>query len=396
MNGLETGDGLQASLDKIKTIGKSLFRKKRRVSVGIDVGSTSVKVVELERKNKKIVLKNYAIAKSSEELIKPGTSGVISDVAASVVKKTLQEAGIKTDLANVSVPSFASLVTSIEVPPMPDNEIEQAIRLEAPKYIPVPLSEVVYGWQIVNDDLESPTQKEEAQEKSEGAGKSPVIKGGEQPKRKKRILVVAIMKDISAKYEQVFQKSGQTIDSLEIDSFSLVRSLIGNDKKCYIVIDVGYKVSNIMIVSNKNILINRTVDIAGDRITKVISQGMNIDETRAEQFKIQNGAGAGSSQGENVALQVLNVLASEIKRTTSVFKDTFPQIVPEGIILSGGGSKMKGLGAYLEKEVGLKTIIGNPLSKIAFPEKISNVIVDYSPYLSVAIGLAMLGFEDKE
>ncbi|MEA1925924.1 MAG: pilus assembly protein PilM [Patescibacteria group bacterium] len=381
-----SGGSTLSSFEGVKTRLKHSFFGENRTSIGIDVGNSSVKVVELERKNDSLALKNYAIALGKEELIKPGTLGVISGTAGVMVKRTLENSGIRPRRMNVAVPSFSSLITTIEIPEMSQNEIEQVIQKEAPKYIPVRLSEVVYGWQII-EDIISPTALKDD-------GRRNQLSGGKVIRRRKNIhvLMVAIMKEISDQYNSVFSSSGLTIDSLEIDSFSLTRSLIGNDTGAFLILDIGHKVCNIIIVSNKNILLNRTIDVAGDRVTKVIAKALNISNERAEKLKIEQGLNIGG-EGMNMVVQTIGILTREIQRTREALAEKYPEVNIGKIILSGGGSKLKGLKEFIENEVKIETVLGNPFKTIIYPEQIKDTIAKHSPTLSIAVGLAVLGFE---
>jgi type IV pilus assembly protein PilM len=368
------GGDIMDSLKSFGGFGGSMFQKS--VSVGIDVGSRSVKIVELGRKKDKLFLKDFTIVKTKADLIKAGTSGVISGDATDVLNKIVKTTKLNDDKVNVSVPSFSSLITTIEIPKMPKREIEKVVQIEAPKYIPVDLDDVVYGWQIVDD----------GGDEDYDSGKPSTI----------RVMVVAIMKEISGQYENVFSEAGFEIESLEIDSFSLQRGLVGSVTGCHVILDVGHKVSNILIVCDGNILLNRTIDVAGERITKAVARGMNIDDERAEQYKIENGVGGAVGQDGGVISQMLNVLVSEIVQTIEVFKETYPKKEPESIILSGGGAYMKGLEKFIADESGIKAELGNPFFDVELPEAGKDNLLRYGPLLSVSIGLAKLSFEEKK
>ena len=101
--------------------------------MGVDISSQSIKLIELSRKNDRLILTNYAYAKTDESLVKIGAPGVLSDMAGKVLSKSLEASKIKAKEVNVAVPSFSSLVTVFEIPRMSEKEIDQAIRVEAPK-----------------------------------------------------------------------------------------------------------------------------------------------------------------------------------------------------------------------------------------------------------------------
>ena len=355
------------------------------VSVGVDVGSASIKVVVLERAGEAIHLKNYAIATSKQEIIKPGTSGVISESASELIRKTIKEAEVSKKSVQAAVPSFSSLITAIEIPRAAEKDIDEIIQNEAPKYIPVQLADVVYGWQLIDEG-----SKDDEEEKEDAIP-------GVQRDGKIHILLVAIMREISAKYEAVFSKAGLKIEALEIDAFSLTRALVGSNTSPHLILDIGHKVCNIVAVSNGNVLLNRTIDIAGDRITKTIARSLNIDTQRAEQIKHKNGMNAGEAQGGTEMIgQIMDAVVAEIKKTNKAIKKTYVGIEISEIVLTGGGSKLVGMVDYLSKELGLKTRIGEPFAAINYPESIQSVIDEHGSELVIAVGLALNAFEDKK
>ena len=361
-----------------------LFGGNGNVSVGVDVGSASIKVVVLERAGEAIHLKNYAIATSKQEIIKPGTSGVISESASELIRKTIKEAEVSKKSVQAAVPSFSSLITAIEIPRAAEKDIDEIIQNEAPKYIPVQLADVVYGWQLIDEG-----SKDDEEEKEDAIP-------GVQRDGKIHILLVAIMREISAKYEAVFSKAGLKIEALEIDAFSLTRALVGSNTSPHLILDIGHKVCNIVAVSNGNVLLNRTIDIAGDRITKTIARSLNIDTQRAEQIKHKNGMNAGEAQGGTEMIgQIMDAVVAEIKKTNKAIKKTYVGIEISEIVLTGGGSKLVGMVDYLSKELGLKTRIGEPFAAINYPESIQSVIDEHGSELVIAVGLALNAFEDK-
>ncbi len=375
--------GKVSIFDKIKDdLLGSLFGGNKNISVGVDVGSASIKVVVLERVGNAIHLKNYAIAKSKEEIIRPGTSGIISDLASELLEKTLREAEISKKHVQAAVPSFSSLITAIEIPKTAKDDIDEIIQNEAPKYIPVQLADVVYGWQLID----------EGDEKTEEDAVPGVKRDG-----KIHILLVAIMREISAQYEKVFSTAGLKIDSLEIDAFSLTRALIGDNKAPHLILDIGHKVCNIVAVSNGNVLLNRTIDIAGDRITKTIARSLGVDIQRAEKIKYTQGMKAGEAQGGTEMIgQVMDAIVEEIRKTNKAIKKTYEGIEISEIVLTGGGAKLLGMPEYLQKELNMETRIGDPFKTINYPENIQHVIEEHGSELVIAVGLALNSFEDKK
>jgi len=377
---------LGSSLHGVKKFFKNISRPSS--AVGVDIGSQSIKVVELVRKKDKLVLSNYAYAKTDESLIKIGAPGVLSDMAGKVLSKTLEVSKIKTKEVNVAVPSFSSLVTIFEIPRMPEKEINQAIRVEAPKYIPVRLSDVVYGWKIIDDTVGAKGKEGEQERKSNKKIVEPKMSD------RMKVLVVAIMREISNKYEKVLGDSGISVSSLEIDSFSLARSLLNRESECALILDIGHKVTNLIVGVNKNILVNRTIDVAGDSVTSVMGKSLGVDRKRAEQLKMDKGLQGAVNNGEAILLPILGAITKEVSRTMEVLREDYNGLEIQKIILSGGSSKLIGLREFIEQESGVTTVIADPLVNFEYPSKLSADLKEQGPNLATAIGLAMLGLED--
>jgi type IV pilus assembly protein PilM len=354
------------------------------IAVGIDVGTKSVKAVVLEKEDDKIVLKNYSIARTKDSLIEVGQTGVINNFTGGVVKGALNRAGIKRDKVNVAIPSFTSLIITIEVPRIADKEFEKAIRGEVSKYIPVKIDEVVYDWQIIDEDKLKDNVDENTSSRRQQQGEGMV-----------KILVIAVMKEISGKYGQVFSANDLEINLLEIDSISLTRALTKNKKGVYLILDIGHETTNILIASNAGVLMNRTISIGGDKMTQVIADSMKIDFARAEQLKKDQGVNVSTSgQQGGVLATVLSMIADEVKKTVGLFQDDFKDIEIKGVLLAGGTASMIGLRDLIQKQTGIETRVGNALEGIAFRAEIKDVLLQHASTLSIAIGLALANFEE--
>ncbi len=376
-------------MQSLDSLANSFMRKftGNKLAVGVDVGTKSMKVVALKKEGDKIILKNYAIARTKEPLIKIGQEGVINEFAGGVAKTALEEAGIKNKTVNVAIPSFTSLVVTIEVDKISGKIPEEAIRREVSKYIPVKIEDVVYDWQMIDESL--------LRGNVNSADANGENKQSEQAQKKVKILVIAIMKEISNKYEQVFAGSGLNINLLEIDSISLTRALTHNKQGIYLILDIGHETSNILVASPQGVLMNRTIDVGGDKMTQVIADSMKISFERAEQIKREQGVNVtGNGQAGGVLTTALSIIVNEIKKTIQLFEADFDGVKINQIILTGGTATMLGLREFLQQQIEKEVVIGNALEGIAFLPEIKNVLLENAPSLSIAIGLALANFEE--
>ena len=203
------------------------------------------------------------------------------------------------------------------------------------------------------------------------------------------------MKEISNKYEQVFVGSGLNINLLEIDSISLTRALTHNKQGVYLILDIGHETSNILVASPQGVLMNRTIDVGGDKMTQVIADSMKIGFERAEQIKKEQGINVtGNGQEGGILTTVLSIIVDEVKKTIQLFETDFDGVKIDQIILTGGTAMMLGLKEFLQQQMNREVVVGNALEGIAFVPEVKNALLQNAPSLSIAIGLALANFED--
>lgn len=360
--------------------------------IGIDVGTSNIKIVELKISKNKPVLSNYARVQLA------GAAGD-SDLKASYFETVLPEyirrmvktADITGRDAYFSIPSFGGLITLIEFPDMSKEDLDQAIKFEAHKYIPVSLDDVVLSWDIVGKK----GPKKTLVRQGEGAAPVPVSASGAPETAdggKVQVLLVAAPKNKVIKYEKLAGNAELRLKSIEIESFSLVRSLVGNDQGNFVVVDIGSRVCNIILVEKGVIKANRNIDAGGKDISKVIAKSMNIDDGRADKLKI---SGRNFLAGEaGVSFPVIDLIAGEISRVISAYYKTESKTAVDSVILSGGTAGFPGLDGYFSKALGIKTIIGNPLGRIGYDKRLEPKAQELGNQFSVAIGLALGGIEE--
>ncbi len=395
------GNKKKSSFSLKKIFGGFLSDGDKDFSVGVDIGGYSAKIVALRKKEGRIFLDNYVIVQSKKEMIEAGKPGVINSFAGKIIKKAMEEAKIKADKVNISVPSFAALMSIIEVSSDDIRDEERIIQEEVTKYIPIKIEDVVYGWQTI--ELEK--EKDKIQKSKQKPGLSLEDVDGKKEEElninddfgigaERSILLVVIMKEISQEYGKVMFENEFVIDNLEVDTLSLTRALIGSEKGCFLLLDIGKRVTNLAVVLNGNIVLSRTIDIAGKKITDIISKSLGVDEQRADQIKIKEGVNA--IKGNDLVLSAYRVIADEIKKTIKIFNEKFSDFEVEKIILSGGASKTAGIKEFFEKETEKKISIGDPFSVVEVPGDLENIASNIGSSLSVAIGLALAGFGGNE
>lgn len=352
--------------------------------LGIDIGASSIKVVEIKVSNNKPVLSNYAwmnIPNNESELQEDYFGKSLSQY----FKNLLKEGSFRGNKSYASIPAFGGLVTLIEFPEMSNEDLEQAIKFEAHKYIPTSLDDVVVSWDVLNKkNLTNSLIKK----KGESANKED---GAPSIGSKLQVLLVAAPKNRVANYEKLVKNSGLDLKSIEIESFSLQRSLIGNDPGNFIIIDIGARVCNIILAEKGVIKINRNIDAGGRDITKIIARSMNVDEDRAEKMKSSGRELLGKES--SMQFPVLEIIVGEVKRVLKSYSNEGEKKI-DSIVLSGGTAELAGIDKYFSDALNIKTIIGNPFGRIDYDKKLEPKLMETRSRFSVSVGLALRGVEE--
>ncbi len=365
-----------------------LFKKKPCSSLGIDIGTTGIRMVQLGSNGKEIKLENYAYTETKEYMeilsngrraadVKMSDTEILNDLL-----KIINEAGITAKETTISIPISSAFSSIMELPDIPENEISEAVNYEARQYIPLPLDEVVFDWSIVNKET-----AEENLDKQDTSLKQ---------NKKITVLLVAIPREITKKYTDIIKQTDLRLVALETESFSLARSLVGNNKEASMIVDIGNKTTSIIVVKNGSVLESHsTPGAGGEEITKMISHGFNIDFNRAEALKRDVGLTFDGPQKKvsEIALPIVNILTSEIKKVNDSYFNRNKKNINK-IIISGSSASLPGLISYFSKELSIAVEIASPWKNIAYDKVLSKKLNQISTSFSVAVGLALRGFEE--
>ncbi len=355
-----------------------LFRK--NYFLGIDFGTSSIKAVELKLHKQRLNLSNYGWVKL--DFVQSASDFDYDTKLKAYLQALVNKMEPKTGSVYVSMPSFSGLVSLIEFPDMNKEELDQAIKFEARKYVPTSLDEISISWDIISKKDDKSKKDSKAEKKPEGG----------TPK-KIQILLVAAPKDKVIKYEDFVKSADLKVKAIELETFSLARSLMGDDMGTFLIIDIGFRACSIILVEKGVVKVNRNIDAGGNEITDSIAENLNISKKRAEELKKQ-GKDFINSRESSIVLPTLDLIASETLRIINTHKEKNSGSKIDGIILSGGTAKLRGIGDYFSKALGIRTVIGDPWKRIVCDEKLSPIVKKVGPSFSVALGLALRGAEE--
>ena len=361
----------QSFLEKMgmPSFGLGFLKAKAGKVVGIDIGMFSTKVVQLRYESERAILESYGEL-LNERYFKTaaGVGGgflrYAEDDLVNLIKDVIAESNINARDAVFSIPAASSFVIKIMLPKISAKEVESAIPFEARKYVPIPIAEVLLDWDIIPGKDEQQTE----------------------------VLLVAIPREIVAKYRRVGTAAGLNIKGLEVETFSLVRSLIGHDPTPQVVINLGYRTTTLAIVDQAKLRISHNFDRGSLELTKALERGLNVNLERAEQVKRDIGLGERIEEKEisSIMIPLLSTLFGEIERVIDIYNRKSPRKIQK-VILTGGGSQLKGIVEFAATTFGIEVSKGNPFGRIVSPPFMQPILREIGPYFSVAAGLALRG-----
>lgn len=400
----------------------ALFGGKRSF-VGVDIGTSSVKLVEFIADRGRPKLVTYGFAEQPFEVLKSDTPESRSYLSASL-KKIMKKARISATQAVGALPNFSVFSSIISLPEMGKKDLYSAVRWEAKKFIPMPLEEMVLDWRVLKQPpvpqqgipvmagqpgapvvsgspgqaLETAPETEARvaalfQEKPEPKGEIQEEKRGKNAEAKKhlRILITAAPKGLVERYINIFKSADLQMKSLETEAFALTRSLIGTDPSPVLIVDIGAVTTTISIIIEGVPIMNKSIDVGGETITQAIAQSLNVDHRRAEQFKRDFGLATSGSTATQIPKTIaftISSIVNEMKYVMNLFQNQ-EHVLPEKIVLSGGSAFLPNFSQHLEQEMHLKTFIGDPWARVVYPKDLHPVLQEIGPRFAVAAGLGI-------
>lgn len=353
-----------------------MFFKKKEEIVGLDIGSSSIKVIQLKEDNGVYSLHRFGLVTLEPEMI---VDGAIMDSVrcVEVLQKILGDLDITAKDAVISLSGHSVIVKKVSLPQMTEEELEESIKWEAEQYIPFDISDVNMDFKILNTF------------------------SGPEGRPQMNVLLAAVKKDKLTEYTSLVIEAGLNPVIVDIDSFALENMYCLNydvrEDETIALVNIGASITNINVLQGGTFSFTRDVSLGGNKYTESIQKDMGLSYEEAE--KAKKGEKIEGLDQEALDFIIENIhseIASEIARSFGYFKTTIGNEKIDKIMLSGGTSKMKDLPAYLQERVEIPVEQVNPFRKIAIPEEFdSNYINDTAPLAAVAVGLGIRRLNDR-
>jgi len=349
-------------------------------AVGIDIGSSSIKVVELRKKGGKAVLETYgAISLGPYASLDVGrTTNLPVDKVAEALKEVLKQSGVISKLTALSIPVQSSLIFTIELPPqIKDSEMATIIPVEARKYIPVPISEVSLDYFLLPE--KEPTFEEMHNPENDTKNLD-----------KKRVLVVATQNDAVSRARSIISQCDLTSSFFEIEVFSSVRSNFEHELSLVLMIDFGALYTKLSLVEFGMVKGYHTINRGGANISDTISKSLDIPFSEAEKMKKEFGL-LGNPANKNLAEIIkvhMDYIFSEVNNMVLSYEKKYNKSISK-VIFTGGGALLKGLKELAADNFRAEIELGHPFSKVDSPPFLDKVLLAMGPEFAVSLGLAL-------
>ena len=349
-----------------------MFGKKKSVA-GLDIGSSSIKVVELDGKMNSLSLLGLGFENLPGDTVVDGQIMELNAVSAAI-NNICQDHQIKAGQVVTGVSGHSVIIKNIVLPPMSREELAESIDWHAEEHIPYDLSDVTLDYQVTGESADAT-----------------------------RVLIAACKRERIDSLKQAIQLAGKQPVVIDVDTFALQNCYEVNyqpdDTQVVTLLNIGASTMNINIVQGVRSLFTRDITVGGSQFTDILQRNLGISFQQAEALK--RGVNGNSDNVEEKAIEplmdnVLDMVALEIQKTFDFYRATAEDgVIVQKILVSGGGSKLEGLHAGLSQRLELPVEVLDPFRQIKVdarkfdPDYLSEIM----PEMAVAVGLALRGVE---
>ncbi len=359
---------------------------KKNKLVGLDIGSHSIKLVEIDDSSKKgMILKNFGIIGLPKDAVIEGTVREM-EIVASAIKNLYKNLKVKNKNVAISISGFSVIVKKISIAKRAESELEASIHDEAEQYIPFDISDVNLDYEIL-----SGREREMAEEEEEGSDEEDLMD----------VMLVAAKKDIIEDYVSLIQLAGLNPVLVDVDAFALQNAFEMSSEDisgCYAIVNVGAEELGINAIKDGISMFTRDSSYGGSQITEAIMSEFDVSFEEAENIKLGGQKIENKKEAlEEIFTTVVSGWVQEIKRALDFLSTTYPEETIERIFLSGGGSRLPGFKKFLQMETDIPVTELKPFANLQISEKIFDprYLSYMAPQAGVAVGLALRSIDDK-
>nr|HID59893.1 type IV pilus assembly protein PilM [Desulfobacterales bacterium] len=350
-----------------------MFGKKDNL-IGLDIGSRTIKVAEVQHTKRGYFLKNFGMVDLPFDAISEGSIKE-PEVVSETIKGLIRDLNIREQNVAVSVAGFSVIIKKISINKMSDEELSESIQWEAEQYIPFDIEDVNIDFEILGENEQNPNMM--------------------------NVMLVAAKKSIIDEYIDILQMSNLNPCVIDLDVFAMQNIYELNytsEDESVALIDIGANKMNINIIKGNISDFTRDVSIGGDQITREIASRLECTLEEAEDVKLGKNEGKLSNDEiRDITTPIISGWCSEIRQAIDFFYSTFTDETISRIVLSGGGAQTPGFLELLAHETSLDVEVCNPFNAIEINQKRldSNYLTRIGPQATICMGLALRKVDDK-
>jgi type IV pilus assembly protein PilM len=349
----------------------ALFKKSKPL-VGLDIGSSSVKAVELTKSKKGYQITGFACETLGPDAVVDGAI-MDSPAVADAIKRTLTVGKFNPKGVAAGVSGHSVIVKRVVLPVATEQEVDASIQFDAEQYIPFGLSEVNMDYQVVGPAM------------------------GDDPGME--VLLVAAKKDKIQNHTGVISMAGRSADVVDIDAFALQNAFEANypinPYSVIALLNIGASLMNINITRGGMPLFIRDVSVGGNQYTDILQKELQLSFQEAEDLKLGKAGDAAEADMVQPLLEsITDLLIMEVQKTFDFFKETYPNETINHVYVCGGTARTVGLASKIQETFGYPAEVLDPFKSITLGPKVNAAqITSLGPALTVAVGLALRGFD---
>ncbi len=337
--------------------------------IGLDIGSSAVKLAQISKSSKGYRLEKLGIQELGPGMIVDGAV-VDPDGVVLAIREILKTQSVKAKKAVLSVSGHSVIIKTIKLPEMTDQELTESMKWEAEQYIPFDLQDVSLNHYVLGRS-------------SEDAGQMDVV-------------LVAAKKDKLQSYTDLALRAGLKPVVVDVDVFALANLCQMNnpwqEEEAIALVNMGASVINLYMAKGTGVMSTRDISIGGNRYTETLQRELNVDPRTAESLKRKEGIEGVDPEAVLSLIRSLNMeIANEIVASFDYFKMTSSVKKIDRVLLSGGLTKLSDLPAQISEKCEVPVEILDPFKNVQIPQKWFDraLLTEAAPLMAVSIGLAL-------
>ncbi|MDB5188263.1 MAG: Type pilus assembly protein PilM [Candidatus Kaiserbacteria bacterium] len=378
---------LQSLISSVTSLG----HKNAASVVGVDIGSSSIKVVQLRSSRGVAILETYgeiALGPYGKQPIGKVVK-LSSEQLGEALRDLLKEANVTTHEGSMSVSFSSTMMTVVELPKVGAEALKRIIPLEARKYVPVPISEVTLDWFVIPED-------------EVGKSAFDVLTKDKDTKLKgQEVLLVAIQNAMLQNMQSISSAVGLTVDFYEIEVFSAIRASFEHGIAPMAFVDIGAGTTKVYIVERGIVRLTHLIMVGGQQMTETLGHAMSWEFEKAERVKRENGlidntaySRTENDQIQSVLLSTLSRVFTEVNRVLLSYGQRYNKNIAQ-VVLLGGGASLPGITTAAKSSLSVEVDISHPFTHTEAPAFLDSVLQSIGPGFAVSVGLALRKLQQK-